>query len=104
VVSTLAPIKVVKNRFLKSYLSSTQLAPLRDGTAGSSFAYPHDEINFPASGVLTPAATLGTTQPTKSAQYCFTPEPGEECVYTVGAVRGMYKGPWVKGLGQVQGS
>lgn len=54
-----------------------------DGTAGTaSFAYPHDEINFPASGVLSHAAKADPAQTTRDAQYCFTPEPGEECVYT----------------------
>ena len=54
-----------------------------DGTAGTSvFAYPHDEINFPSSGVLTQDATNPSSQPTRSAKYCFSPEPGEECVYT----------------------
>lgn len=54
-----------------------------DGTAATdAFAYPHDEINFPASGTLTRTSFENRAQPTKDFQYCFTPEPGEECVYT----------------------
>lgn len=53
-----------------------------DGTAATAvFAYPHDEINFPASGVLS-STVVNTSTPIANAQYCFTPEPGEECVYT----------------------
>lgn len=48
---------------------------------GAVFDYPYDEINFPASGVLKTVAGYSDTDPFKR-DYCFTPQHGEECVYT----------------------
>lgn len=48
---------------------------------GAVFNYPYDEINFPSSGVLKPVTGYADTDPFKR-QYCFTPQHGEECVYT----------------------
>ncbi|QDZ20586.1 hypothetical protein HOP50_04g31060 [Chloropicon primus] len=48
---------------------------------GAVFQYPYDEINFPASGVLKTVAGHADTDPFKR-NFCFTPQHGEECVYT----------------------
>mmetsp|Transcript_17603 Transcript_17603/g.35999 ORF Transcript_17603/g.35999 Transcript_17603/m.35999 type:complete len:534 (+) Transcript_17603:245-1846(+) len=49
---------------------------------GAAFAFPHDEVNFPASGSLKPVANYADVDPFKR-NYCFTPQHGEECAYTV---------------------
>ena len=49
---------------------------------GAAFQYPYDEINFPASGSLKSVPGHADTDPFKR-QFCFTPQHGEECVYTV---------------------
>lgn len=53
--------------------------------ATSAFAYPFDEINFPASGALAAEAASDDTASTLSTRrdWCFTPQPGEECSFTV---------------------
>ena len=46
-----------------------------------SFAYPHDEINFPASGAFSVVSAAGEDPYTK--KFCFTPQEKEECSYTM---------------------
>ena len=49
---------------------------------GDTFKYPYDEINFPASATLKNVAGYADTDPFKR-NFCFTPQHGEECAYTV---------------------
>jgi len=70
---------------VKATVEKPGVYPYAAGNAAAAvFAYPHDEINFPASGALTAKVDFSSASyRTVDRQYCFTPEPGEECVYTV---------------------
>ncbi len=48
---------------------------------GTTFQYPYNEINFPASASIKEVASTDT-DPLKR-EFCFTPEHGEECSYSV---------------------
>eukprot|EP00854_Cymbomonas_tetramitiformis_P010663 gene10663-12611_t len=54
-----------------------------DGQADSPFMYPFDEISFPPSGtyVIGENPDDNPSDPFEE-QYCFSPQEGEECVYT----------------------